>query len=157
MPKKKTKRTSKRTQPLKPRFEVLQQGNTPLPDNLTDDTMLKREQAATYANCSLRTIITWITDKGLPEVKTGKVSRIRKGDLDQFLKNAKIKEQPATPAQPTDITETQEFREAYEVMWNIGNPAYSGHTFGMDFDSDMKVFKDMEEWEAKVKRVRQGE
>lgn len=143
-PKKKTARLS--------RCKVKQE-HVALPD-WKDNDLLTRQEAAAYAKVCVRTLTKWVRLKKLPEYRIEGVNRIPFGELKKFLANKDSLPQPATPAQPTDITKTQEFREAYEVMWNIDNPAYSGHTFGLDFDSDMKVFKEMEEWKAKVKRVR---
>ena len=137
MPKKPKKK------PLKSRFEIQQQ--TPLPDNLTDDTLLTRGQAAVYAKCSARTIATCIKERGLREVRVGRCSRIRKGELDQFLHGGV--EQPATPVEPTSIfledteesiRETEEYRKAWLKMWGVQKI----HTFGLDFESDMKYLKE---------------
>ena len=70
---------------LKSRFDILRLGKTALPDNMTDETLLTRTQAVALVGCSLRTLIMWIDERGLREVKIGKFSRIRKRELDRFL------------------------------------------------------------------------
>lgn len=134
--------------PLKSKTEILQ-GKTPLPDNLTDDTLLKREQAAVYANCSLRTIIIWITDKGLPEVKKGRLSRIRKGDLDRFLKE----NNDLPTAEPLDESkQRQRIEEAKKdfnrKLWeNMGYQDSSHDVCHADFSFD-SIYRTMKETES---------
>lgn len=113
MPKK-----SPRKKPLKSKYEILQQKTT-LPENLTDETLLTRKEAAVYARCSSRTVAEWIK-KGLPEVKQGKVSRVKKGDLDRFLKRSAKSpdsEPPGNPASkpPAGSTTTSTFQPRFPL------------------------------------------
>lgn len=122
---------------LKTRFEVLKKGGIPLPENLTDETLLTRGEAATYARCSIRTLITWIDERGLREVKQGRYSRIRKRELDRFLDGENDES-----GEDGDFTFTEEesyqwFREACEEVWEKYN--------SKEPDADYEAYLEMSE------------
>ena len=74
-----------RKKSLKSRFKVKQQDTITLPENLTDESLLTREQAAVYLGHSVRTLIRRIKEGEIREVKHKGISRIQKGELDRFL------------------------------------------------------------------------
>lgn len=74
---------------LKTKRDIQRRDQVALPENMTAETLLTRKEAAAYCRVDVRTVIRWITSGGLIELRQGKgqTSRIRKGDLDQFLES----------------------------------------------------------------------
>ena len=116
---------------LKTRKEITGEKIT-LPSPLTDDTLLTREEAALYARCSLRTLVDWIENGDLREVKKGKYSRIRKRELDKFLDS-----QPASIKSMGISNPTLE--ETLEVLKRMHESERAKNEFlGLDYEYGLK-------------------
>ncbi len=49
------------------------------------DVWMTRDEAASYLKVSKKTIDRWIRDAKLPAAKQGRIVRLRRDDLDEFM------------------------------------------------------------------------